>query len=182
MGLDQRWRRAAIRAAGLRAGQRVLDLGAGTGDLALMTAERVAPTGIVAAFDLSHPMLRLAQQKADRVPPGYHVRTINGRAEQLPVPDAAMDAVVSAFVMRNVSDLPRTLAECRRVLAPGGRLVVATPNPRSRCHRRFGVSWMGLDPPRHLHLFPPGTLRREAERAGFRAEEVRTTLRDAEGM
>ena len=85
-----------------------------------MTAERVAPTGIVAAFDLSHPMLRLAQQKADRVPPGYHVRTINGRAEQLPVPDAAMDAVVSAFVMRNVSDLPRTLAECRRVLRRGG--------------------------------------------------------------
>jgi len=124
VGLDQGWRRRAIAAAHLRPGMRVLDVGSGTGDLALAAAEAVSPTGLVAACDLSLPMLRLAARKGDRVPAGYHVRWITGRAEQLPMPDGVVDAVVSGFVMRNVSDLRRALAESRRVLRSGGRLVI----------------------------------------------------------
>ena len=124
LGLDQGWRRRAIGLAGLKSGRQVLDLGAGTGDLALMAAEAVSPAGCVVALDLSQPMLRLAAAKAARVPAGYHVRPVTGRAEQLPIPNDTLDAVVSGFVMRNVSDLNRTLAESHRVLRPGGRLVI----------------------------------------------------------
>lgn len=124
LGMDQGWRRRAIQAAGLRPGWRVLDVGAGTGDLTLLAAAAVAPTGIAAALDLSEPMLQRAQAKADGVPPGYHVRTLAARAEQVPLPDRAVEAVISGFVMRNVSDLGKTLLEAHRVLRPAGRVVI----------------------------------------------------------
>jgi SAM-dependent methyltransferase len=92
----------------------------------------------------------------------------------------SFDAVTMFHLFEHVPDVRVLLAECFRLLAPGGRLVVVTPNPEGRGHRRFGISWMGLDPPRHLHLLPPRTLGSEAERAGFRVAELRTTLRDAE--
>ena len=123
-GMHQSWRRRAIAAARLRPGMQVLDVGAGTGDLTLMAAEAVSPTGMVTALDLSEPMLHVAARKAAQTPAGYHVRMLQGRAERLPAPDDTFDAVISGFVMRNVSDLGATLAESHRVLACGGRLVI----------------------------------------------------------
>ncbi|MBI4313586.1 MAG: ubiquinone/menaquinone biosynthesis methyltransferase [Candidatus Omnitrophica bacterium] len=123
-GLDQRWRRRAVAAAGLKKGMNVLDLGAGTGDLSLLAAQQVAPTGFVAALDVSPKMLQIAQQKAARAPWGYHVRTVEACAEELPFQDAALDAVLSAFVMRNVTDLAKTFQESHRVLKNGGKIVI----------------------------------------------------------
>ena len=143
LGLDQQWRRRALARAQLKPGMRVLDLGAGTGDFALAAAESVCPTGMVAAFDLSVPMLRQTQRKADERPAGYHVRPVNGRAEQLPLADGAVDAVVSGFVMRNVSDIPQTLSESRRVLRDGGRLVILEfSRPRGRLLRLGHTLWL----------------------------------------
>ena len=154
-----------------RPGGRLLEVGCGTGDL-LAGARDLGWT--VTGVDFDAAAVAVARRR------GLSVREGDLAAQGFA--DGSFDAVTMFHLIEHVPDPRALLAECRRVLAPGGRLVVATPNPRSRCHRRFGVSWMGLDPPRHLHLFPPGTLRREAERAGFRAEEVRTTLRDAEVM
>lgn len=142
-GLHQSWRRRAIAAAGLRAGMCVLDVGAGTGDLALMAAGAVSPTGMVTALDLSAPMLQMAARKAARTPAGYHVRMLQGRAERLPAPDGTFEAVVSGFVMRNVSDLSATLAESRRVLARGGRLVILEfSRPRAVLMRLGYTLWL----------------------------------------
>ena len=145
LGLDQGFRRRAVAAASLRPGLRVLDLGAGTGDLTLLAAAAVAPTGIVVAFDLSLSMLRLATVKADRVPPGYHARYLNGRAEQLPIPDGTFDAVVSGFVMRNVSDVARTLSEGRRVLRRGGQLAILEFGRPDSAILRWGQTlWLAI--------------------------------------
>ncbi|OGX40088.1 MAG: hypothetical protein A3C53_07110 [Omnitrophica WOR_2 bacterium RIFCSPHIGHO2_02_FULL_68_15] len=145
LGLDQRWRRRAIAAAGLKPGARVLDLGAGTGDLALMAAAAVAPTGVVEALDLSAPMLQRARAKAARVPAGWHVRAVQAQAERLPAADRTYEAVVSGFVMRNVSDLGRTLSESHRVLRPGGRLAILEfGRPRAALLRWGHLLWLGV--------------------------------------
>src|SRR5688572_22578127 len=67
-------------------------------------------------------------------------------------PQGTFDAVVAVHLVEHVPDPRAFLAEAARVLAPGGRLVLVTPNLRSRGARRFGAAWRELDPPRHLHL------------------------------
>ncbi len=115
-GRDGRWRRLAVAAAQPR-GARVLDIGAGTGDL----SEELRRAGAreVVSLDVSGAMLIRAREKygAERID------WLQGDALQLPFPDAAFDAVASAFVLRNLPDLPVALAEMARVLQPGGRLV-----------------------------------------------------------
>jgi SAM-dependent methyltransferase len=72
-----------------------------------------------------------------------------------------------------------TLGECGRVLRPGGRLVAETPNVESWGHRRFGTSWRGLEPPRHLFLFSRPSLRACAEKADLQIVSLRTSSRGA---
>lgn len=90
------------------------------------------------------------------------------------------DAVTSSHVIEHVHDPLAFLAECARVTKPGGRVVAVTPNTGSLGRRRLGVRWIGLDPPRHLHLFTRTTLRRLAERAGLRVLTARSSVRNAE--
>ncbi|WP_165106533.1 class I SAM-dependent methyltransferase [Limisphaera ngatamarikiensis] len=102
-----------------------------------------------------------------------------GTLESQGYPDGWFDAVYSAHVLEHVHDPLGLLRECARVLKPGGRLVLLTPNVESLGHRRFGSAWLNLDPPRHLFLFSPGTLRRLAERAGLEVLSLRSTARNA---
>ena len=67
--------------------------------------------------------------------------------------DASFDAVTMSHSIEHVHDPVAWLAEARRILRPGGRLSVATPNTRSLLHRRYRADWFAIDPPRHLHLF-----------------------------
>jgi len=90
------------------------------------------------------------------------------------------DAVTSSHVIEHVHDPLAFLRECTRVSRPGGQVVVVTPNTESLGRRRHGTSWLGLDPPRHLHLFSRANLRRLAERAGLRVVSVRSSVRNAE--
>lgn len=89
------------------------------------------------------------------------------------------DAVHSAHVIEHVHDPVALLRECFRILKPGGRLVILTPNTASFGHQHFGSAWLNLDPPRHLILFNQATLRRAAEQQGFVVERLDSTVRCA---
>ncbi len=105
-----------------------------------------------------------------------------GTLEARRYPDGNFDAVTMSHLVEHVHDPSALLRESWRVLKDGGRLVAVTPNAESWGHRLFGRDWRGLEPPRHLHVFTPRVLRRMAESAGFGHVEVRTTVRDANGM
>jgi 2-polyprenyl-3-methyl-5-hydroxy-6-metoxy-1,4-benzoquinol methylase len=94
--------------------------------------------------------------------------------------NSTFDAVTLKHVIEHVPDPVGLLAETLRVLRPGGRVVVVTPNADSMGHQVFKEAWFGLDPPRHLQVFAPRTLRTCAERAGVRVLETRTTAAHAD--
>lgn len=119
LGLDQGWRRQAVKALGDRAQGDVLDLCAGTLDLTVMLLKAGARQ--VWAVDFSEQMLAAGQSK---LPPGAPVRLVAADARTLPLPDDSVDAIVCGFGLRNVPEPARAVAECARVLRPGGRLVV----------------------------------------------------------
>ena len=114
-GLDRGWRRAATAALGLRPGDTVLDLAAGTA----VSTTQLATTGADAvACDFSLGMLREGRARGRRVP------LVAGDALALPFADAAFDAATICFGLRNVADVGGALHELLRVVRPGGRLVV----------------------------------------------------------
>ncbi len=122
-GLHHRWRERAADRAELRAGDSVLDVCCGTGDLAFELAGRVAPGGNVIGCDFSEPMLDLAREKAARR--GTEgVRFEWADALSLPYDAGRFDAVTVGFGLRNFADRDRGLREMTRVLRPGGRLMV----------------------------------------------------------
>jgi SAM-dependent methyltransferase len=94
-------------------------------------------------------------------------------------PEGSFDAVVLSHVIEHVYDPVGLLKECRRVLKPGGRLTIVTPNVRSRGHQAFREHWSELDPPRHLNLFSIDTMRACGEHAGLQIEVLRTSERRA---
>jgi len=110
--------------AAVREGERVLDLGTGTGAVALKTAGLVGPEGEVVAVDISPRMLALAERRA-RERGLSNVRVREGRAEALPVSDASCDAVLASLSLMYIIDRAAAAAEIARVLRPGGRLVAA---------------------------------------------------------
>lgn len=118
--LAHRWRRALLEAVDPDPDARVVDLGAGTGDLSLEAAHRV-PEGGVMGVDLSEEMLARAQEKASEGgETAARLSLVQGTALRLPLPPGAADAVVSAYTLRNVRDLDRLAREARRLLRPGG--------------------------------------------------------------
>ena len=122
-GLHHRWKRAAIDAAALKPGGRLLDLCAGTGDLAVLAARRLGDTGLVIASDLNRAMLEIGRRRAQRLGLNRRVRFIQGHAESIQLADRSVDAVTVAFGIRNVDHPERAFAEIFRVLKPGGGFV-----------------------------------------------------------
>lgn len=100
-----------------------------------------------------------------------------GSLEDGEYPDAAFDAVVSSHLLEHLPDPQAHLKECHRILRPGGRLELTTPNAVSLGHLMFGQNWRGLEPPRHLHIFGPASIVQVAKKAGFRSVKVSTTAR-----
>ncbi len=124
VGQDGVWRKQVIRRAQLRPGNHLLDLGSGTGDLS-GEALRQCPQAHVVAADFTLQMMLAGQTR-------YTSDNLNWSAADaclLPFPNESFDAVVSGFLLRNVSDLPQSLLEQRRVLKPGGRLVALDTTP-----------------------------------------------------
>ena len=124
LGVHRLWKRFAMQLTGVRAGQRVLDLASGTGDLAARLAGRVGPTGLVVMSDINAAML--AQGRDRMLDDGRvgNVRYAQLDAEALPFPAGSFDCVTIGFGLRNVTHKERALAEMHRVLRPGGRALV----------------------------------------------------------
>jgi len=130
--LDGYWRKAAV-AAVLRGGAGlVLDLGAGTGDLTFTAAKNGRGGTRVIGLDFSLEMLRLAQRKKQRAARARETQFVQGSALFAPFRAGVFDGVMSAFVLRNVSDLKLFFTEAQRVLKPGGTLVTLDMFPPSK--------------------------------------------------
>ncbi len=124
LGLHRIWKRIAVEMTGLRAGQRVLDLAGGTGDLAALMAPLVGEHGEVVLSDINASMLDVGRARlVDRGIVG-NVTFVQADAESLPFPDNHFDCITIAFGLRNVTHKERALASMFRVLKPGGRLLV----------------------------------------------------------
>ena len=120
-GLHHRWKVRTIELAALRPGEAVADIGAGTADLSILAAGAVGSEGKVVALDLNEPMLRLGRKKLSGRRIGQALCAL-GNAERLPLADRSVDAVLTGFCMRNVTDLDQALREIYRILKPGGRM------------------------------------------------------------
>ncbi|WP_293174588.1 bifunctional demethylmenaquinone methyltransferase/2-methoxy-6-polyprenyl-1,4-benzoquinol methylase UbiE [Oceanithermus sp.] len=144
-GVDQRWRRLAVRLATEKAPRRILDVATGTGDVALLL-KRARPEAEVVGGDFTPQMLELARAKAERA--GVDVRFVEADALALPFADASFDAITVAFGFRNFADYGRGLAEFQRVLAPGGRAVILEfpPPPKGFLGRAYRFYFWRLLP------------------------------------
>ncbi|HPS90826.1 MAG TPA: class I SAM-dependent methyltransferase [Methanothrix sp.] len=105
-----------------------------------------------------------------------------GSLKDAKFPDGHFDAITMNHVIEHATDPLELLKECRRILRPGGKLVVVTPNIESLGRRVFGNAWLHWDPPRHLFLFSSEILRKLAELAGLVILEMRTTAKGARGV
>jgi ubiquinone/menaquinone biosynthesis C-methylase UbiE len=118
--------------AALEPGERVLDIACGTGLVTFRAADAVGSTGRVVATDISQKMVDYTAQEATRRGLS-HVECLRMGAESLEFPDGSFDAVLCALGLMYVPEVAASLAEMRRVLAPGGRAVAAVWGARSRC-------------------------------------------------
>ncbi len=116
-----RWASDLVDAAGVRPGQRVLDVACGTGVVTRLLAERVGPTGRAVGLDFNAGMLAVARAAAL----GLAIEWLEGNAMSMPLPDAAFDAVVCQQGLQFVPDKLAALREMRRVLVPSGRLAMS---------------------------------------------------------
>ena len=102
-----------------------------------------------------------------------------GTLENAGFPDCTFDAVTMNHVIEHVFDPVAELREVHRILKPGGRLVMVTPNALSMGHQVFGRAWRGLEPPRHIHIFTPTSLKTVAQSADLAVLRVFTTAVNA---
>lgn len=143
LGIDGRWRQAAVRAAQVDPSTRALDVCCGTGDISFLLAEAGAEH--VTGVDFSPNMLEQARrrQRGHRHPKGRSaVEFIEGDALDLPFEDATFDVVTVSFGVRNVEDVPKAFREFARVARPGARIVcLEITRPKSRLMNRFYDVW-----------------------------------------
>ncbi len=123
-GIHRLWKRFAVELAGVRAGQRVLDLAAGTGDLADRFAGLVGPEGLVVMTDINENMLRVGRDRMLDHGHAGNVRYAQVNAERLPFPDDSFDCITIGFGLRNVTDKQKALEAMYAALRPGGRALI----------------------------------------------------------
>ncbi|CAM5295270.1 bifunctional demethylmenaquinone methyltransferase/2-methoxy-6-polyprenyl-1,4-benzoquinol methylase UbiE [Thauera mechernichensis] len=141
LGLHRVWKHFAIQVSGVREGDRVLDVAGGTADLSLAFSRKVGRKGQVWLTDINHAMLSRGRDRL--VNHGFAMPVAQCNAEKLPFPDDWFDCVTVAFGLRNMTHKDVALAEMRRVLRPGGRLLVL----------EFSRVWKPLSPFYDLYSF-----------------------------
>ena len=122
MGLHRAWKAYTVMVANVSEGSRVLDIAAGTGDLAIAFAKKVGASGQVVHTDINEAMLRTGRDRL--LDAGVALPTMVCDAEKLPFPDNHFDVVTVAFGLRNMTHKDQALKEMNRVLKPRGKLLV----------------------------------------------------------
>jgi demethylmenaquinone methyltransferase/2-methoxy-6-polyprenyl-1,4-benzoquinol methylase len=140
-GLHRVWKAFTVARAALRPGMTVLDVAGGTADLARAFARQVGPQGQVWLTDINASMLAVGRDRM--IDDGLHAPAVQCDAERLPFASATFDRVSVAFGLRNMTHKDRALAEMRRVLKPGGKLLVL----------EFSRVWKPLSPLYDLYSF-----------------------------
>jgi len=140
-GLHRLWKAFTVQIAGVRKGDKVLDVAGGTADLSLAFAKKVGPTGQVWLTDINHAMLSVGRDRV--VDKGFLLPVAQCDAEKLPFPDNHFDVVTVAFGLRNMTHKDQAIIEMRRVLKPGGRLLVL----------EFSKVWKPLAPAYDFYSF-----------------------------
>lgn len=130
--LDARWRNRAIRTLLTVENPMIVDLGTGTGDLAFSAAKIAGNKARIIGLDFSMQMIRLARYKRDRASLGATTAFVQASALAAPIKGGIFDGAMTAFVLRNVSNLPLFFAEAHRLLKPGGRFVSLDMFPPSK--------------------------------------------------
>ena len=123
-GAHRLWKRFALSVANLRRGQRALDVAGGSGDLAAGLARQVGAQGLVILSDINAAMLARGRDRLIDAGLVRQVHCVQADAASLPFPDRSFDCVTIGFGLRNVTDKAAALASMRRVLRPGGQLLV----------------------------------------------------------
>lgn len=147
----------------------LLDIGCGSGDFAARMQSR---GWSVRGLDVDPHAATAATRNH-----GFRVDV--GELEQLAYPDGYFDAVSGRHVLEHLRDPKAFLLECWRILKPGGRLILVTPNMASFGHEIYREHWQGLEPPRHLFLFATHTLRSLAAACGIQPATVFSTAQGA---
>lgn len=122
-GIDVSWRKKAIKELTSLKPQIVLDVATGTGDVAILTNKILQPSKII-GIDISEGMLQIGRKKLDSLHLNNKIELLKGDSETINFPDNSFDAITVAFGVRNFQNLEKGLTEMRRVLKPGGKLVV----------------------------------------------------------
>lgn len=166
-----------IEDAALSPGERVLDVACGTGVVTRLAAQRVGPTGTVAALDVNPAMLAVARSIPSS---GAPIQWHESSAESMPLPDGAFDVVLCQLGLQFVANKEAALGEMRRVLVPGGRVLVSAPPPSAffdvldkALARHVGDQAAGFVR-MVFSLGAPETIERLFRDAGFRDVAVRT--------
>lgn len=121
--------------AALRLGERVLDVACGTGAVTRLASQRVGTTGTVSGLDVNPGMLAVARSAT---PPGMLIEWHEASAEGMPLPDASFEVVLCQMGLQFMPDKAAALREMRRVLVPGGRLILNVPGPTPRLFAIMG--------------------------------------------
>jgi 2-polyprenyl-3-methyl-5-hydroxy-6-metoxy-1,4-benzoquinol methylase len=150
-------------------GGRLLDIGAGNGDF-LARMKRLGWETVGVETDVKAAAYARSSSGAD---------IVEGTVFDAAFDEKTFDAIALNHVVEHVDGVSSLLHECRRLLKPGGRVAILTPNAASLGSRLLKHSWRGWEAPRHLQLFTPGTLNWFMEKADFEIDFVRTTTRAA---
>ncbi len=122
-GIHHIWKRTAVRMLGLNSGNRVLDVCGGTGDLAILAAGAVTPTGHITLYDFSSAMINAGRFKKNNSSIRKRIQYIQGDVQQISFQDESFDAAMVGFGIRNVIDMKKGFKEMYRVLKPGGKMM-----------------------------------------------------------
>jgi len=148
---------------------KLLDIGCGSGEF----LNRMRKLGWdVMGIELDRKAIKLAREH-------FGLNIYEGTLEEASFSENEFDAITMNHVIEHLCDPITTLKKCYRILKPRGKLVVITPNIESLGAYLFDGAWLGWDPPRHLHLFSPHTLRNCAKRARLQVMKIFTTSRGA---